>query len=47
MILALQHAECVQSLMILDIAPVTYKHSHDEIIEAMQALDLNVLKRRQ
>ncbi len=46
MVLALYHAELVRSLAVLDIAPVAYSHSHSEIIQAMQALDLAVLKRR-
>ncbi len=46
MVLALHHAELVQSLAVLDIAPVAYSHSHNEIIQAMQALDLDTLKRR-
>ena len=46
MVLALRHAELVRRLIVLDIAPVAYGHSHGEIIQSLQALDLSALKRR-
>ena len=39
--LALTHSECVNRLVVMDIAPVNYEHGHAEFIEAMSAIDLN------
>lgn len=40
MTLALQQPERVRALIAADIAPVTYRHEHDQIISALQGLDL-------
>ncbi len=46
MVLALQHPEKVRKLIVADIAPVAYDHSHSGLIEAMQSLDLKSLATR-
>ena len=46
MMLALAEPERVTALMVVDIAPVAYGHSHEGHAEAMQALDLSSLTRR-
>jgi pimeloyl-ACP methyl ester carboxylesterase len=46
MCLALQHAERIDRLAVLDIAPVDYDHSHSEFIEAMQSVDPDLIERR-
>lgn len=46
MVLALQHPERVSRLIVADIAPVSYQHDHDVIIDAMTGLDLSVVSRR-
>jgi len=43
---ALNHPQCVERLMVADIAPVSYAHGYDGMIEAMQRVDLSVVKRR-
>lgn len=43
---ALQYPERVQRLIIADISPVTYTHSFDSMIEALQALQLRELSNR-
>ena len=44
--LALNHPECVEKLIIVDIAPVTYKHDYEWIFDALESLDLAKLKDR-
>lgn len=47
---ALSHAERIDKLMVVDIAPVTYEASADghlRVIEGMKSLDFSVLKSRQ
>ena len=46
MMLALTRPELVRSLIVADIAPVSYGHTQLHNIRAMQALDLNGLKGR-
>lgn len=43
---ALKHPERVQSLIVADISPVTYKAHHDAILEGMQQMDLRGVKSR-
>lgn len=46
MALALSRPESVRRLVVLDIAPIAYRHSQQEYVDAMQALDLTGLKLR-
>ncbi len=46
MVLALSKPEFVKSLLVADIAPVSYAHSHLSYIEAMRGLDLSKVKTR-
>ena len=46
MVLALTQPALVRRLVVADIAPVAYEHTHDGLIEAMQALDLDGLTSR-
>ena len=46
MTLALLHSHCVKKLVVVDIAPVCYEHSQLEYINAMEAVDLNLVKTR-
>ena len=46
MTLALNQPELVSKLLVVDIAPVSYGHSHAPFIDAMLALDLNKLNNR-
>ena len=46
MTLALARPEQVATLLVVDIAPVAYGHSHEGFAEAMQALDLAAVTRR-
>ena len=46
MVLALTRPDLVRRLVVADIAPVAYTHSHDGLISAMQALDLEGLTSR-
>lgn len=43
---ALEHPALVDDLIVVDIAPVAYAHSYDEMIAAMRALDLAKVHRR-
>ncbi|MDQ3072967.1 MAG: alpha/beta fold hydrolase [Bacteroidota bacterium] len=43
---ALHHPDRVEKLIIADIAPKAYPLRHDEILEALQALDLSKVERR-
>ena len=46
MVLALQHPELIEKLVIADIAPVGYAHSQTQHIDAMRAVDLSAVERR-
>ena len=46
MVLALSEPSLISSLIIVDIAPVAYEHSHLGHIEALQALDIDALSSR-
>lgn len=46
MALALLHPEKVASLLVADIAPVSYSHSQQQFIDAMRAVDLSTVERR-
>jgi len=44
--LALTAPELVEALIVVDIAPVRYKHSHEHFIDAMQAIPIDQLTSR-
>lgn len=44
--LALTRPDCIERLVIVDIAPVAYRRSHVEYIDAMLALDLDSIRNR-
>ncbi len=46
MVLALQHPELIDKLIIADIAPVGYAHTQTHQIDAMRAVDLTAVTRR-
>lgn len=46
MLFAMTYPDSINSLMVLDIAPVAYKHSHKPYLKALMALDLTQLKSR-
>ncbi|MBP0484025.1 alpha/beta fold hydrolase [Sagittula salina] len=46
MMLALLHPEKVASLLVADIAPVSYSHSQQRFIDAMRAVDLTTVTKR-
>lgn len=46
MTFALTHSERLNSLIVLDIAPVTYSHSHAPLLEALQSINLAAVKSR-
>lgn len=46
MMLALQHPDLVDSLIVADIAPVAYTHDQSRYIEAMQSVDLDRVEKR-
>lgn len=46
MALALLHPEKVASLLVADIAPVSYGHSQQQFIDAMRAVDLTAVEKR-
>ena len=46
MVLALQHPELVEKLVVADIAPVIYSHDQSQHINAMRAVDLSGVTRR-
>ncbi len=46
MVLALTRPERVAGLIVVDIAPVAYDHSHADFVEAMRNLDLTRIHRR-
>lgn len=46
MVLALEKGDLVGRLIVVDIAPVAYRHSHLPLVEAMDAVDLTAVSRR-
>ena len=46
MALALGHSDLVAGVIVADIAPVSYGHSHLNVLQAMRALDLTGITRR-
>ena len=46
MLLALKHPELVSQLVVADIAPVSYKHDYDHLIDPVMALNLNEIGSR-
>lgn len=46
MALALSHPDRVEALIVADIAPAPYRHSHLGYVEAMRAVDLDKIGRR-
>ncbi|PRY23670.1 pimeloyl-ACP methyl ester carboxylesterase [Aliiruegeria haliotis] len=46
MVLALEHAEMINRLVVADIAPTAYGHTQMPLIHAMQRLDLSDVKKR-
>ena len=46
MVLALAHPDLVRKLVVADIAPVSYGHSQNHLIDAMQAVDLEQVHTR-
>ncbi len=47
MTLAQKHLVAIQKLIIADIAPVPYQHSHEEFVTAMQHVDFDQVRSRQ
>ena len=43
MVLSLLHPECVESLIVVDIAPAKYRNSHRGLISALESIDLNLI----
>ncbi len=43
---AVNHAECLDKLVVADIAPKYYPMHHQGVLEALQAVDFNVVKTR-
>ena len=46
MLFALRDANLVEQLVVIDIAPVRYRHDYRDYVDAMQALDLHRIHRR-
>lgn len=46
MMLALEHPHRIEALVVVDIAPVAYDHSHLALVEAMRTVDLSGIERR-
>ncbi len=46
MVLALERSELIGRLIVVDIAPVAYRHSHLALIDAMRRVDLEAASRR-
>ncbi len=46
MTLALQHQILLGALVVVDIAPTAYPHSHGPLVEAMKSLDLAAIRNR-
>ena len=45
--MALEHPEIIKRLVIIDVAPVQYQHSFDNLIDSLNALPLEQLSNRQ
>jgi pimeloyl-ACP methyl ester carboxylesterase len=46
MVVAMSEPDAIGSLVVADIAPVAYAHSHDSYVDAMLAIDLTAIRRR-
>ena len=46
MTLALHHQTLLGALVVVDIAPTAYPHTHDPLVEAMKSLDLATIRNR-
>ena len=46
MVAAMTEPDAIGALIVADIAPVSYGHSHDPYVDAMRALDLSTVQRR-
>ena len=46
MVMALEYPHLISKLIVVDIAPVTYPHSHSQHIDAMRAVDLSKVEKR-
>ncbi|MAK33280.1 MAG: alpha/beta hydrolase [Acidiferrobacter sp.] len=46
MTLALQHEILLGALVVVDIAPTAYPHTHEPLVEAMKSLDLAAIRNR-
>ena len=46
MILSIKHPQCINKLIIADIAPISYENNETKIIDALINLDLNLIKTR-
>lgn len=46
MVAALSNPDAIGELIVADIAPVAYGHSHDSYVDAMRAIDLTSIQRR-
>ena len=46
MTLALQHQILLGALVVVDIAPTAYPHTHEPLVEAMKSLDLAAIRNR-
>lgn len=46
MVFALMYPQLLSKLVVLDIAPIAYSHSHDRILEGMMAIDLDSVSSR-
>ena len=46
MVAALADPDAIGALIVADIAPVAYGHSHDSFVDAMRAVDLSTVQRR-
>ncbi len=44
--LSLSHPEFVRRILVADMAPVAYDHSHSPLIDAMKSMDLTTIKTR-
>lgn len=44
--LALNHPELLQSLIVVDIAPVVYEHHHQQVFKGLNSVDLDTLASR-
>ena len=46
MILSIKHPQCINKLIIADIAPISYENNETKIIDALINLDLNLISSR-